>query len=480
MAEVFDLGLVVGPQGPQGLAGPQGPKGDKGDTGAAGPQGVKGETGPQGPIGETGPAGPQGPKGDAGQWAGDAPEAGLLTVETELYARQDGAVKRTPVLALLQAVSDPDNHPVGGKPVVTSTPALEPGGIDRTTGQPEESSSKVRTADFVPVNPGMKLIVENGKKLTNVVSCYDAGKAPILNWYLSDGKYYSYKNVSDGGSVVVPSHCAFVKVTLGTTDVAVPLTVVSEASPAQLVFQKLYLPEGYGFQTDEIDPGIFELQAFASQGEHNVFSIHSPSEKPHEATLTLKLSGTQKLFDLSLMDYAENKEGTVELVSQSRGEYRLAPVIVAFNDGGGAGRVRKLTVMPDAIPIRMTAEGLQVRRNNKYDNDWTDAETVTVNLAELKALAEGHEARLADKAPKAVCANVTLPASGWTDNVQTVAAQGVTAGNAVLPCPASESWEAAGQAGVRCTAQAQNSLTFACSVVPSVDLTYQVLVMEVL
>ena len=123
-----DLGLVVGP------AGPQGPKGETGSTGAQGLKGDKGDPGIQGPKGD---------RGEAGQWAGDAPEAGLLTVETELYARQDGAVKRTPALALLQAVSDPDNHPLGGNPESTSSPALEAGGINRDTGEPEASSSKV-------------------------------------------------------------------------------------------------------------------------------------------------------------------------------------------------------------------------------------------------------------------------------------------------------------------------------------------------
>ena len=298
-----DLGLVVGP------AGPQGPKGETGSTGAQGLKGDKGDPGIQGPKGD---------RGEAGQWAGDAPEAGLLTVETELYARQDGAVKRTPALALLQAVSDPDNHPLGGNPESTSSPALEAGGINRDTGEPEASSSKVRTADFIPVNPGRKVSVDNGQKLTNVLFCYDGGKTPILDWYLSDGKSYSYKNVSDGGSVVVPSHCAYVKVTLSTTDTTVPLGITSEASPAQFAFQKLYLPEGYGLRVEESESKISELQVFSGQGQ-------------------------------------------------------------------------KLTVLPDASPVKMTAGGLEVSRNP----DGTDP--VTVNLAELKELADAHTAELEGK-----------------------------------------------------------------------------------
>lgn len=54
MAEEYDLGSVIGPQGP---AGPQGAKGD------TGPQGKQGEVGPTGPRGATGATGPQGPQG---------------------------------------------------------------------------------------------------------------------------------------------------------------------------------------------------------------------------------------------------------------------------------------------------------------------------------------------------------------------------------------------------------------------------------
>lgn len=71
MAE-YNLGRVVGPQGPKGEkgdTGPQGPQGIKGDTGPTGATGPKGDTGPiglTGPKGEQGIQGVQGPKGDKG------------------------------------------------------------------------------------------------------------------------------------------------------------------------------------------------------------------------------------------------------------------------------------------------------------------------------------------------------------------------------------------------------------------------------
>lgn len=50
MAQVLDLGNVIGPQGP---------KGDKGDTGAKGSTGATGPQGPAGPTGNTGQRGSQ-------------------------------------------------------------------------------------------------------------------------------------------------------------------------------------------------------------------------------------------------------------------------------------------------------------------------------------------------------------------------------------------------------------------------------------
>lgn len=64
----LDLGLVVGPAGPQGIQGPEGLQGP------AGPQGPIGETGPQGPEG---PAGPQGPQGEQAKVVNDLTTGGV-------------------------------------------------------------------------------------------------------------------------------------------------------------------------------------------------------------------------------------------------------------------------------------------------------------------------------------------------------------------------------------------------------------------
>lgn len=101
------------------------------------------------------------------------------------------------------------------------------------------------------------------------------------------------------------------------------------------------------------------------------------------------------------------------------------------------------------------------------------------SAVQLKTPAQVREDIGAAGKPKTL--QISIPASGWdaSAKTQTVTATGVTATNAVTPSPAPASWEAAGTAGVRCTAQAADSLTFTCSEVPTADLTYNVLVQEV-
>lgn len=86
-----DVGLIRGPEGPQGKPGVQGdpgPKGDKGEpgqTGQPGPQGPRGDAGPKGDPGDTGPAGvsPQLKIGVVSK--GDNPSA-TLTNQAGLYS----------------------------------------------------------------------------------------------------------------------------------------------------------------------------------------------------------------------------------------------------------------------------------------------------------------------------------------------------------------------------------------------------------
>ena len=72
--------------------------------------------------------------------------------------------------------------------------------------------------------------------------------------------------------------------------------------------------------------------------------------------------------------------------------------------------------------------------------------------------------------------SLTLAAANWSNNTITVTATGVTASNNVIVSPAPASQSAYTTAGVMCTGQSTNSLTFTCTTTPSSDLTVTVLI----
>ena len=76
----------------------------------------------------------------------------------------------------------------------------------------------------------------------------------------------------------------------------------------------------------------------------------------------------------------------------------------------------------------------------------------------------------------------TLTTSGWSSNNQTVTVSGVSADETaqlIQPMPAMASQSAYYGAGVLCSGQAANSLTFTCQTVPTADLTVYVVMQEV-
>lgn len=91
-------------------------------------------------------------------------------------------------------------------------------------------------------------------------------------------------------------------------------------------------------------------------------------------------------------------------------------------------------------------------------------------------------AAVAVSAPTPVYRTVTLTASAWSNNAQTVTVSGVSADETaqlIMPVPALASQTAYYEAGILVTGQAANSLTFTCQNVPTEDLTVYVVMQEV-
>lgn len=81
------------------------------------------------------------------------------------------------------------------------------------------------------------------------------------------------------------------------------------------------------------------------------------------------------------------------------------------------------------------------------------------------------------KSPTSV--TITLTTSGWSSNTQTVTVSGVSAtetAQLITPTPAIASQSAYYEAGIMCTGQAANSLTFTCQTVPTSNLTVYVVI----
>lgn len=88
-----------------------------------------------------------------------------------------------------------------------------------------------------------------------------------------------------------------------------------------------------------------------------------------------------------------------------------------------------------------------------------------------------NKAYVDSKAPTSV--TITLSASSWSSNTQTVTVSGVVASETaqlITPTPAIASQSAYYEAGIMCTGQAANSLTFTCQTVPTSNLTVYVVI----
>lgn len=73
----------------------------------------------------------------------------------------------------------------------------------------------------------------------------------------------------------------------------------------------------------------------------------------------------------------------------------------------------------------------------------------------------------------------TLTPANWSSSSQTVAVDGVTAENTVIVSPAPAFADAYTEAGIVCTAQAENSLTFTCTDTPSGAIVVNIAILGV-
>lgn len=112
-----------------------------------------------------------------------------------------------------------------------------------------------------------------------------------------------------------------------------------------------------------------------------------------------------------------------------------------------------------------------------YDIENDDFVAITGLLDPVDSADAANKAYVDSKAPTSV--TVTLTTSGWSSNTQTVTVSGVSAtetAQLITPTPAKASQSAYYEAGIMCTNQGTNSLTFTCQTVPTSNLTVYVVI----
>ena len=112
-----------------------------------------------------------------------------------------------------------------------------------------------------------------------------------------------------------------------------------------------------------------------------------------------------------------------------------------------------------------------------YDVENDDFVAITGLLDPVAGADAANKAYVDSKAPTSV--TVTLTTSGWSSNTQTVTVSGVSASETaqlITPTPAILSQSAYYEAGIMCTNQGTNSLTFTCQTVPTSNLTVYVVI----
>lgn len=442
---------VKGDTGPQG---PKGDQGDKGDTGATGPQG---ETGPQGATGATGAQGPKGDKGDKG-------DTGYLFTPS---INSEGVVSWTNNGGL----DNPEPVSVRGPQGVKGDPGDQ--GIQGIQGPPGEQGPRGETGA-----PGA-----------------DGADG-------EDGGYYSPSVDSSGNLTWAASKAGMPDVT--GANIKGPKG--DQGDPGQNGAQGEQGIQGpQGPQGPKGDPGT----GLDILGQYNTLEalrsgVPSPSigdnyyvgtAAPYNIYTWTDVGGTPQWVDGGKLQGAKGDPG-------ENGGYYTPSVDGSGNLTWTASKGGMTPVDGTNIkgPKGDTGDaGAPGAKGDKGDTgeqgpagaDGAPGAAATINgvnaltlnaTGGLSGSQSGSTYTLNGNGLKPVLRTATLTTSGWSSNSQTVTVSGVVAdtnAQLIYVSPADKASATAwGEAGVFCSGQGANSLTFVCDSVPSANIGVDISIQE--
>ena len=199
----------------------------------------------------------------------------------------------------------------------------------------------------------------------------------------------------------------------------------------------------------------------------------------YEIAVKNGFNGTEEEWLISL-------EANPERIKQYVNEYMDANPVAVDTTLSVSGRAADAKSTGEAIEaLQRTTENFATEVVNAHVNNKGNPHGVTI--AQIGAAPASHLENKKNPhgvTPEQIGAQeqhihfvVSLPVSGWSNNSQTVACEGVTANNTLIVASAPESYEAYSKAGVYCSAQALGSLTFTCKSVPDSDLSTNVMIL---
>lgn len=312
---------------------------------------------------------------------------------------EDGNVEVKSGTDIINKILDPERYPLTEEKDEDAgesreiTVALEFGMLSRTNGTAYEDEIGLRTPDFIPIQ-GASFIYPYYEMIEpEVRMCflfYDGNYEFMTEWNEGVGYYYAGSGVDvpcpDGAVYMKASY--YVHATEGMVTF-VTASALHEETVTRAEHKKIFIADhGYAIYGDVIDTDTMHKIVIEAEGKdgntYNIVELKAPIDNPEESTMCLMNwgGGKKQFVDFSSMVY-DPEDPTVEIVCQTRGGLKLPEFSVRYNDGNGAGRVKKFVVKPDAIPLELTSEGIRVRRNNNFDNSFDGSEFVTVNLADL-------------------------------------------------------------------------------------------------
>lgn len=97
-------------------------------------------------------------------------------------------------------------------------------------------------------------------------------------------------------------------------------------------------------------------------------------------------------------------------------------------------------------------------------------------LSQLSGVTANIQTQLNNKAAASVSSSGRLTAANWANKIQTVTVVGVKPSSNIVVTSAPLSYIAYAEAGVRCTGQGNDALTFQCEETPTQNLVFNVLI----